>query len=291
MSKISALKNLGTLDLSSLPRQDANTSFLPYLLGFFRDFFALISETTAGITQEQSGFKRAAGGSDVQDKNAAKAQETSDMLVNFLREQAVEAKKMGGSLGESIYREAQYIMVVFADEVFLNLLQWGGYTFWCNHLLEQRIFGTHIGGEAFFKNLDRFLALNEPIRRDLGFVYLNALGLGFRGRYRGFNDQGKIAEYKNRLYTNLFGHKPNDLGTGLPIFPQSTSFNLSQPLSKLFFKSARRWPILFMSSALIFLVFSYAAWYGLTYSLHRTADTILEDVNVLGDMDDPTSSP
>jgi type VI secretion system protein ImpK len=80
--------------------------------------------------------------------------------------------------------EAQYVMVAMADEVFLYV-DWPGRDAWTRRPLEAEArFGTHLAGERIFSRIEEIFRDRLSVSGDLLSVYLAALSLGFRGRYR-----------------------------------------------------------------------------------------------------------
>ena len=97
--------------------------------------------------------------------------------------------------------DVKYIMAILADEIFLNL-QWEGAKFWRYTLLEKQLFQTEIAGDKFFSMLDEIVT--ELDNEEIAFLYLMALSLGFKGRYRDIENADKhIGWYKDRLYSML----------------------------------------------------------------------------------------
>lgn len=97
--------------------------------------------------------------------------------------------------------DTKYIMAVLADEIFLNL-QWDGARYWRYTLLEKQIFQTEIAGDKFFTMLDEIVT--DFSNEEMAFLYLMALSLGFKGRYRDIeNSDEHIGWYKDRLYSIL----------------------------------------------------------------------------------------
>ena len=97
--------------------------------------------------------------------------------------------------------DAKYIMASLADEIFLNL-QWEGAKFWRYTLLEKQLFQTEIAGDKFFTMLDEIVT--DFSNEEMAFLYLMALSLGFKGRYRDIeNSEEHIGWYKDRLYSIL----------------------------------------------------------------------------------------
>jgi type VI secretion system protein ImpK len=259
----------------------------PYLLTFFHEFYIEVTKMKlAALTHTTQGMKRAGANTAhfLEIERNPNAEAILDRLFYFLEEQAVDAKRVEGTFGESLYREAQYIMAALADEIFISMPAWSGSSFWECNLLEERLFHSHVAGDRFFENIDKFLELKEPSRKDLGFLYLTALGLGFRGRYRGFDDDGKIEHYKKELFVHLYQEKPSLFNTRVMIFPKTLQFNISQILEESSVqKSKQRWRFILGGIVASYILLSYVIWYDTTSALRRTVDMILEDVSFISD--------
>jgi type VI secretion system protein ImpK len=97
-------------------------------------------------------------------------------------------------------REIVYIMAAVADEVFLNI-EWPGKEYWEENILEQQHFGTQIAGEKIFNQIDDLAMKKEPLSARKAEVYLKALALGFKGKYRGCEDERlEIDLYREKLF-------------------------------------------------------------------------------------------
>jgi type VI secretion system protein ImpK len=87
-----------------------------------------------------------------------------------------------GYNGEDV-RVAMFAVVAFLDESVLN----SGlalFADWHRKPLQEELFGVHIAGEIFFRNVDRLLARPDSAQtEELLEVYEICLLLGFRGRY------------------------------------------------------------------------------------------------------------
>jgi type VI secretion system protein ImpK len=125
-------------------------------------------------------------------------------LINFLERQAAQVIHSSPPGAAEMYREAQYVMAALADELFLTE-QIGGEGFWGGQLLETHFFRTRFAGEAIFERIDSLLASPGADRNELAAVYLTALALGFRGRYRHRDDRGALAGYRARLHAMIYG--------------------------------------------------------------------------------------
>jgi type VI secretion system protein ImpK len=78
---------------------------------------------------------------------------------------------------------AIFAVVAFVDESVLNL-RLPVFADWPRRPLQEELFGHHIAGEIFFKNLQELLGKNDSQDlADLLEVYLLCLMLGFAGRY------------------------------------------------------------------------------------------------------------
>ncbi len=91
-------------------------------------------------------------------------------------------------------RVGTFAVVAFVDESILNS-QNPIFADWQRKPMQEEMFGVHIAGEIFYKNLERLLgrADSEPLA-DLLEVHQLCLLLGFRGRY---SDSGTTAEIRN----------------------------------------------------------------------------------------------
>lgn len=126
-------------------------------------------------------------------------------LLSLLDRQASRTQDFGGTQSLALYREAQYVLAVLADELILNA-HWAGRYQW--RLLEDELFRSHAAGDIFFDRLDRLLAPTVLTSRELALVYLQALALDFRGRYRGADPQNRLERYRRQIYQRVFGHTP-----------------------------------------------------------------------------------
>jgi type VI secretion system protein ImpK len=80
---------------------------------------------------------------------------------------------------------AAFAVVAFLDESVLNS-QNPSFADWLRKPLQEEIFGTHMAGELFFRNLQQLLGRSDsPDLGDLLEVYYLCLLLGFGGRYSG----------------------------------------------------------------------------------------------------------
>src|ERR1700761_5064800 len=96
--------------------------------------------------------------------------------------------------------EMGYVMAALADEVFLQQLDWPGRAVWDRFLLEERLYGSRIAGERLFDLARLLIEARATGQDDLVVALMQALALGFRGRYRAGNDRGEIRRLRRQLY-------------------------------------------------------------------------------------------
>ena len=193
-------------------------------------------------------------------------------LLTLFERQKAHAWRYGGTYGAEFYKEAQYVMVALADEIFLNE-DWEGREVWVSNLLESRIFGTHVAGELFFRRLERLLADRNPVYRDLGAVYLMALSLGFRGKYRGVDDRGLLEGYRRQLFAFVFQREPDLDAPGRHVFPE-TYFHTLRDEARRRLPNPRAWIILLCATVLAYVALTHGIWVQLTQPLFDANDEI-----------------
>jgi type IV/VI secretion system ImpK/VasF family protein len=98
---------------------------------------------------------------------------------------------------EALYEKAKYPLVVLADEVLLHS-GWEHADSWQrSHLLEERLFGTNIGGDKIF-SLASELRYEEV---EMATILFTAISLGVRGTYH--RKPEKLAEIRSKLYRQM----------------------------------------------------------------------------------------
>jgi type VI secretion system protein ImpK len=201
-------------------------------------------------------------------------------LLSLFERQEAYAWRYGGTYGAEFYKEAQYVMVALADEIFLHT-EWEGRRVWVSNLLETKIFQSHVAGEQFFQKLDRLLQDRDPVYRDLAAVYLMALSLGFRGKYRGSDDRGVLTRYRKQLYSFVFRHEA-DLGNeSKHLFPEAYYHTLREETKKRL-PNPRAWIILFCFVVLAYVLFTHGLWLNLTKPLGEANERIERSVDEMG---------
>lgn len=200
------------------------------------------------------------------------ARKIHDRLYTLLDSQYQYIEKHGGGYAARYYREAQYIMVALADEIFINL-KWVGQDEWENTLLESKMFNSQVAGEKFFKNLDQFLSVRDSANADIGVMYLLALGLGFKGRYRDLDDKGALKKYRDLLFSRLMQDSPAVLEGVSELFPQAYQHTIDQRDGAKM-PVTRNWVIGLSGVVVAFLVLSQIVWMTETNDMENIVDQI-----------------
>lgn len=199
----------------------------------FRDFFDVLSRMAQTAEQVGDGDAKSA------------AESLSSRLCQLIELQTLEARRVGGKAGIEAEVQGRFLKAALADEVLLNT-DWAGRSYWRHVLIEAMLFKSSFAGERVFDDLDQLLREREPSRRNLGRLYLYLLSLGFQGRYRGTEGQGKIAEYRRELFQYIY-MRPADLqGRDRTLSEQPYSSTLSHI-------AARRLPKMNRSGAIVVL--------------------------------------
>lgn len=242
----------------------------PFLAAQFREFYSEVLRLKFQLGQGDWLF--------IVEKNDGSQVEVPpnaiwQQLVTLLERQSLTAKRAGGHLASDIYSQAQYVMAALADEVFLNL-QWPGQETWRTNLLESKLFQSHSAGETFFERLDVLLTDKDPIFIDLARIYLNALALGFQGKYRDdFNGSVELANYRRRLLTFINQREPVLLEGKERLIPQAYTSILDQGRSQQL-PYLKRWVLVFAALMVLWVVASYPLWHNLTSDMRADIEAI-----------------
>ena len=183
----------------------------------------------------------------------------SARLTSLMERRALYAGRSAGEVGFNLYREVQYVMAALSDEVFLRL-DWPGQAYWISHLLETQLFDSHNAGEEFFTRLDRLLDQPERSYTDIYVVYLMALSLGFRGKYAGKDDGGRMEGYRRRLFVRIYRRRPELFAGQTRLFPDSYRYTLSEGIARKL-PSPNRWFAALVAAILIWLGAAHLAWH------------------------------
>jgi len=203
-------------------------------------------------------------------------------LLPILERQRADAAQRGGEYGATLYREAQYLMVTLADEIFLHRVNWHGKEAWRSNLLEARLFDSYIGGERLFKHLDKLLQERNPVYADLGRLYLITLSLGFQGKYRNSPDEGVLDGYRRQLFAFVAQRSADGLqeyftlNPDKHLFPSAYAFTLKEPTNRRL-PPLRFWYLLLFLVIMGLLLSSHLLWHHFTDDLSVLMNQILQE--------------
>ncbi len=115
-------------------------------------------------------------------------------LEEIFRDQQASAR--GDAKMEALYQKARYPLVVLADEILLHT-GWEHAPAWQERILEEKYFGTNVGGDQFFA-LAREL---QPEDVEVASILYAGLVLGFRGKFR--ERPEKLSDARKAVYRLL----------------------------------------------------------------------------------------
>ncbi len=132
---------------------------------------------------------------------------TAILRVRFQRQQVQDAESFRAQMRRSLQSAMQearspgyssdtvqmavFAAVAFLDESVLNL-QSPVFAEWARRPLQEELFGGHLAGETFFRNLKTLLAQQDsPETADALELHCLCLQMGYRGRYA-LGDSGEL---------------------------------------------------------------------------------------------------
>jgi type VI secretion system protein ImpK len=181
-------------------------------------------------------------------------------------------------LTQSQVNEAKYIITVLADEIFLNI-RWDGSRFWRFSLLEKQMFQSEIAGEKIFQMLDELILDTSYPNNELIFLYLMAISLGFKGKYRDYEDDGRLGWYKERLYSIIHKKSARLFYPGRSGMIESCYFyTFSDAKEKSFIPDVNFWNCTVIAIVILYIVISYVVWFSSTDQIKVLLDTISDQI-------------
>ncbi len=143
---------------------------------------------------------------------------TAILRVRFQRQQVQDAESFRAQMRHSLQSAMQearaagyssdtvqmavFATVAFLDESVLNL-QSPVFADWARRPLQEELFGGHLAGEAFFRNLQSLLAAQDSAEvADALELHCLCLQMGYRGRYA-FGDTGELHQLLRQARTRI----------------------------------------------------------------------------------------
>jgi type VI secretion system protein ImpK len=200
-------------------------------------------------------------------------------VVSLLNQQALEATRLGGASSLEFHREAIYVMAVLADETFLQL-DWEGHDYWLAHLVEAHLFRTHAAGEIFFRRVDALFTREDDAAAEIAAVYLFAIGLGFRGRYRGEGYSATLEAYRARLFAFIARRKSSLAADVKTLFPEAYRNTIQSGVERPI-PSARKWRFALACAFVAWLAIAQLLWMNLSQDLNARVAKIDSSVGAI----------
>lgn len=171
-------------------------------------------------------------------------------------------------LSSNDIRDVKYIITVLADETFINL-NWEGTEIWKLYLLEKSLFKTEIAGDKFFDMAD--ITLNNLNNEEMAFMYLIALSLGFKGKYRDVEHSEEYLNwYKSKLYSIIHFNKEKLFYPGRQHLINSCyEYTCTEGTNKLL-PDTNYWIITIIGIIILYLIVSYVIWFNITGDINTT---------------------
>lgn len=194
-----------------------------------------------------------------------------------IQEQSLFGNNLVGTV-QTLYEEIKFAMVVLVDEIFLNI-DWSAHSYWENNLLEQRIYGTHSGGQVLFQKIDNILKQRNPIWNDVARVYLAVLGLGFRGKFINPADQENLQKYSAQLYVLINNMPIGSVQAPITVITPEASQETLSGLRAKELPDTRNWYIAFTVITLLYLMISYLVWYFSVASINDLVERVIQNTS------------
>ena len=171
-------------------------------------------------------------------------------------------------------KEIIYAMTAIADEVFLNM-DWNGKRYWEENMLETKFFGSQIAGDEIFNRIDKVISEKEPLGTEKAEIYLDMLSLGFKGKFRGIDEETtEINMYRRKLFDFITKRDREAIITAeYRIFQKEYTFTMPTVRRKLLPDGAI---VTYLSIFFLFMFLSISTmvWLIETRDLHRLLNEI-----------------
>ena len=201
----------------------------------------------------------------------AVARSLSRELAQLIELQSLEARRAAGRSGADQEAQARFLKAALADEIMLHL-DWAGRPSWRHVLLETTLFRTSLAGDKVFDEIDRILSTREAAERSCAQLYLHALSLGFKGRYRGTDREDALAAYRLELFQFVYQRQADLRGHERVLSEQAYASTLSH-LAARRIPRLNRWRVLFVLAVLLLLGMSELLWLWQSWPVRTLLDS------------------
>ncbi|WP_414449375.1 DotU family type IV/VI secretion system protein [Burkholderia sp. 22PA0099] len=239
------------------------------LVARFADFYQDVAALRRAQAEGRMAAHLAGDGGALPTTGAEFAARAAARLRALLQQQARRCTETPGTEDSRLEQQALYLMTALADEILIFELDWAGHDAWLDVLLEQAMFGTGNAGSRFFAMAEALVEASLPTPRhvDLAAVFLLAMELGFRGRYRARQAQPHLDRIRERLFQRVSaaGASPDDDG---PAFAQAYAYPLTGSRDERL-APVSPWRNLGLYGLAAFLVLGVVTWLVLMHPFER----------------------
>ncbi|ACR31155.1 DotU family type IV/VI secretion system protein [Burkholderia glumae] len=237
----------------------------PDLVARFADFYQELAAIKAAQTGGWLAVYLAGDGAPQPVTGSEFAKRVSARLLALLQRQERRHADEADTAAGRAERQARYLMAALADEVLIFELDWPGRDAWLPVLLEQAMFGSSNAGSRFFSMAEQLIqdTARTALQAELASVFLLAMELGFKGRYRARQAQPQLERIRGQLYQVVFAAS-GKLDDEQPAFAEAYAYPLTgrrderlAPLSP--------WRNLGLYGLIGYLVLSVIAWFVLMH--------------------------
>ncbi|HTH74958.1 MAG TPA: DotU family type IV/VI secretion system protein [Trinickia sp.] len=202
------------------------------------------------------------------------AQRISARLLGALRRQERRCSDGEASEAGQLERKALYLMAALADEILIFELEWPGRDAWLAVLLEQSMFGSSHAGSRFFAMAEQLVRddLRTPLHVDLAAVFLLAMELGFKGRYRARQAQPQLDKIRGQLYQLVSSSASGTPSESEHAFAQAYAYSLTGHRDERL-APVSPWRNLGLYGLIGYLLLTTAAWIVLMHPFERYLNT------------------
>ncbi len=197
-----------------------------------------------------------------------------DRLEEALRQRWEAARRSLSERELADLRSTQYVMCALADDLFLHEVDWPGRDAWGADVLEQRVFATRVAGERVFETAADLVRRRDPGAAELAAVYLAALGLGFKGRYRSSGASFLLDAQARALFEMVAGRSAGPAFGTYDLVPGAIA-NVASGR-----RAQRRWRLTIGLGTLLAIVAAFVGistliWFAMTGDLAAAAKAVL----------------
>jgi type VI secretion system protein ImpK len=222
----------------------------------------VFNETFGTFCLQLFDGKKSAADSDADYKTLHKS-------LSFTIKASLESEKNSPFVEDA--KDVVYAMAVLADEIFLSV-DWSGKQYWEENMLERLYFGSQIAGERIFDKINEFTLKSESVEK--AEIYLKLLSLGFKGRYRGSDDEeSEINAYKDKLYKFIEKRDKSVFLIGHRLFQKEYSYTIPT-IHRKFLPDGAIISYVCSFFVFMFLVISSAVWVFETRDIKRLLNEI-----------------